>query len=259
MNSEIEKAQGNVFKINAEITQTSMTFLANVTVDELKNVGRQFVKMEDSKQWWIGDWWNTLERKYGEAQQICDEVGLNYSTVKSASAVSKKIEKVRRRTGLTWSHHAEVCGIKFEDDKEKQTRIQDKFLDKAEQEQWSRNKLREQVQAFLDEEKWTAEEKDRRQLVLDGNTILINLKTDDNLRTWAEMNDLLIRIDRGSEWGNPFVLGKDGNRDTVCNNYSVYLGMKPSLLRKLPELKGKVLGCWCYPERCHGDELIGRL
>jgi hypothetical protein len=258
MNSEIEKAQGNVFKINAEITQTSMTFSANVTVDELKNVGRQFVKMEDSKQWWIGDWWNALERKYGEAQQICEDVNLSCQTAKNSGWVARSIEKSRRRDNLTWSHHAEVCGIKL-DDKEKQKRIQDKFLDKAEQEGWSIRELRGQVQAFLDEEKWSEEEKNRRQLVLDGNTILINLKTDDNLRTWAEMNDLLIRIDRGSEWGNPFVLGKDGNRDTVCNNYSVYLGMKPSLLRKLPELKGKVLGCWCYPERCHGDELIGRL
>jgi len=30
---------------------------------------------------------------------------------------------------------------------------------------------------------------------------------------------------------------------------------KPELLEKLPELKGKVLGCWCAPKEYHGDIL----
>ena len=25
---------------------------------------------------------------------------------------------------------------------------------------------------------------------------------------------------------------------------------------ELNKLKGKNLGCWCYPEKCHGDVLI---
>ena len=28
------------------------------------------------------------------------------------------------------------------------------------------------------------------------------------------------------------------------------------LMNQLPELKNKVLGCWCYPEKCHGDILF---
>ncbi|MGA9841048.1 MAG: DUF4326 domain-containing protein [Nitrososphaeraceae archaeon] len=27
------------------------------------------------------------------------------------------------------------------------------------------------------------------------------------------------------------------------------------LMNQLPELKGKVLGCWCAPLPCHGDTL----
>jgi hypothetical protein len=33
------------------------------------------------------------------------------------------------------------------------------------------------------------------------------------------------------------------------------LGNHPDLLARLPELRGKVLGCWCHPEQCHGDTL----
>jgi len=27
----------------------------------------------------------------------------------------------------------------------------------------------------------------------------------------------------------------------------------PELLERLPEPKGKALGCWCAPEACHGE------
>jgi hypothetical protein len=33
------------------------------------------------------------------------------------------------------------------------------------------------------------------------------------------------------------------------------LPTQPDLMARLPELKGKVLGCWCAPEACHGDIL----
>jgi hypothetical protein len=36
---------------------------------------------------------------------------------------------------------------------------------------------------------------------------------------------------------------------------NIYVGFIPELILALPELSGKVLGCWCKPERCHGDVL----
>jgi hypothetical protein len=60
---------------------------------------------------------------------------------------------------------------------------------------------------------------------------------------------------KASIWGNPFVIGKDGTRDEVIVKYRAWLLGNPELLEKLPELKGKVLGCWSAPEACHGDVL----
>jgi len=60
---------------------------------------------------------------------------------------------------------------------------------------------------------------------------------------------------KASVWANPFVIGKDGPREEVMVKYRVWLLTHSELLRKLPELKGKVLGCWCAPEACHGDLL----
>ena len=65
-----------------------------------------------------------------------------------------------------------------------------------------------------------------------------------------------VSIARPSKWGNPFKIGEDGTRDQVIEMYRQYLLGRPDLLAAIPiELKGKVLGCYCKPERCHGDVL----
>ena len=37
--------------------------------------------------------------------------------------------------------------------------------------------------------------------------------------------------------------------------YRSWLLANPEMLKKLPQLKGKILGCWCAQEACHGDIL----
>ena len=64
-----------------------------------------------------------------------------------------------------------------------------------------------------------------------------------------------VYVGRPSKWGNPYVVGRDGDRDTVIMLYAEHLMGSPKLLAALPELKGKTLGCWCKPLACHGDVL----
>jgi len=66
-----------------------------------------------------------------------------------------------------------------------------------------------------------------------------------------------VYIGRPGPWGNPYTIGKDGNRDTVIKKYRDYLNNNPDLITLAKdELKGKVLGCWCSPLACHGDILL---
>jgi len=65
-----------------------------------------------------------------------------------------------------------------------------------------------------------------------------------------------IFIGRGSKWGNPFLIGIDGNRDEVIRKYEEWIREQPELMEAIPELEGKVLGCWCSPKPCHGDVLV---
>ena len=58
-----------------------------------------------------------------------------------------------------------------------------------------------------------------------------------------------------SKWANPFRITNKQDRETVIKLYKEYLMSNPELMKCLGELKGKRLGCWCKPKRCHGDIL----
>ncbi len=65
-----------------------------------------------------------------------------------------------------------------------------------------------------------------------------------------------VYIGRPGKWGNPFHIGRDGNRDSVCDQHEAWVRAQPELVAAIKrELKGKILGCHCKPLRCHGDTL----
>lgn len=104
---------------------------------------------------------------------------------------------------------------------------------------------------------WSDEERDLLKRLRAGEAVVVTLRGQhNNLIEWADAAGLYMRIDRRTEWGNPFETPADGDRETVIENYAEhYLPNKPSLLGKLESLRGKALGCWCAPEACHGDVL----
>jgi hypothetical protein len=114
------------------------------------------------------------------------------------------------------------------------------------------------VEVVKPDYEWSESELERKKIVESGGTVVANMhqETDRALLAWARKTDRFLRIDRQSDWGNPFELGADGDRDTVCDSFEIFFPRKFSLHNRLDELKGKVLGCWCYPQRCHGDHLI---
>jgi hypothetical protein len=59
-----------------------------------------------------------------------------------------------------------------------------------------------------------------------------------------------------SKWANPFKTKDFNSREECLRCYEVYVRNNPVLYSSLYELEGKVLGCWCKPDPCHGDVLI---
>lgn len=56
---------------------------------------------------------------------------------------------------------------------------------------------------------------------------------------------------QGSEYANPFKVGKDGDIHEVLRKYKEHIKG-----RDLSPLKGKKLACWCFPSPCHGNVLV---
>lgn len=77
-----------------------------------------------------------------------------------------------------------------------------------------------------------------------------------------------VYVGRPSVYGNPFVVGKDGNASRCIAHYLQYLhgihtmaregdAAACRMMHKILELQGKNLACWCPPGKpCHADVLI---
>jgi hypothetical protein len=77
-----------------------------------------------------------------------------------------------------------------------------------------------------------------------------------NARTAGKSAPGAIYVGRPSPWGNPFSIGRDGDRDAVISKYVAWLHGKPDLVaRARRELAGHDLICWCAPQACHAEIL----
>ena len=111
------------------------------------------------------------------------------------------------------------------------------------------------------------------------NTKVVNVRVKNirpqfaNLKSWMENKNNryigrrgIVFIDKkrfpekDSIWHNPFKIDADTTRDDAMKKYETYiknrLKTEPKLVIQLLKLKGKTLGCWCHPQKCHGDILI---
>jgi hypothetical protein len=69
-----------------------------------------------------------------------------------------------------------------------------------------------------------------------------------------------VSIMRPGPLGNPFIIGRDGERDVVCDKHLNWARHKintdSSFKDLVRSLKGKDLVCVCAPKRCHGNNYI---
>jgi Domain of unknown function (DUF4326) len=114
-----------------------------------------------------------------------------------------------------------------------------------------------------------SDELERKRTVEAGGSVVANVRkikgrrADEDLIRWAEESGRFVYIGdavrhtryRRSPWFNP-AKGRKTDHDRAVNQYRNYILKRSDLLARLTELRGKVLGCWCYPEACHGSILI---
>jgi len=239
-----------------ELTKTGWNLPTNLSKNEWTEIGSKFSEVSGAVQWAWGDWWNAGIFEHGERKAMVESEGwsgLAYQTLKIYGEVCSRFEMVTRVNLLTFRHHQECVSLPIEE----ALKVLDWAVENVASTRKTTEKVKE-VKSWL-AQGWTTDQLERKQKIEQGISVVASKRdnVDSALIAWADQQGKVVEIGRNTKWGNPFEMPADGTRDNVCDNYEkYYLPNKPSLLKSLKLLKGKVLVCWCYPERCHGDSLL---
>jgi hypothetical protein len=105
-------------------------------------IGNELSAVVDSSAWCLGDWLVYGETCFpGRYRRALEGTSLQYQTLRNYAWVARRIPASRRRDSLSFGHHAEVASL---DEPE-----QEFWLKKAEQHEWSRNRLRREIRMSL--------------------------------------------------------------------------------------------------------------
>jgi hypothetical protein len=128
-------------KCSTDVETVGLKIDEDLTYEEWEDIGFELARVGKGYQWWVGDWINFGEKKYGETYEAAIEAtGLKKDSCRRIGQVCREFESGRRRPLLSFKHHAEVQGL---DEAQ-----QDELLEEAERECLSCAKVREKVQAI---------------------------------------------------------------------------------------------------------------
>jgi hypothetical protein len=75
-------------------------------------LGAKIGTYSNATAWWLGDWLLYGKMKYGRRYKAAIEVtGLDYQTLRNYAVVARRFDPARRRSELSFQHHAEVCAM----------------------------------------------------------------------------------------------------------------------------------------------------
>jgi len=120
------------------VSPTSWAADGHLSLLEWSQSGRRLGVIGRASGWWIGDWLNYGNARFGERYVRAARItGYDVQTLMNMVYVASKFEPERRRDELSWSHHAELAAL--------EPAQQDRWLERAVAERLSVRCLREEV------------------------------------------------------------------------------------------------------------------
>jgi hypothetical protein len=103
--------------------------------------GRRLGSIGRGVAWWIGDWVNYGNTKFGEKYSRAARItGYDVQSLMNMAYVASRFGRSRRRENLSWSHHAELAGLAIEQ--------QEVWLENAEKNHLTVHGLRDEVRTW---------------------------------------------------------------------------------------------------------------
>jgi hypothetical protein len=138
--------------LGVETDHVSLTITdPQMTYQDWELGGKMLGLYASAAQWWLGDWMEAGETLFGqEAAQASDTAdtrydleqrvtGLDPGYLANIRSVCGRVQRAQRRGELSFSHHQEVAPF--------EPAAQAEWLQKAVENSWNRNQLREAIRA----------------------------------------------------------------------------------------------------------------
>ncbi len=136
------------------LTSTGLLVNGKPTLSDHEAVGEVIKRAHQASGFWLADWLTYGESRRDWAERLAQAehiTGLSDKRLKNIREVAA-IEPSRRREGVEFALHEEVCRLSPEE--------QERWLEEAEREGWTRNELRLHMRAA------------KRRAVIDGQAVL---------------------------------------------------------------------------------------
>lgn len=107
---------------------------ASMTQDQWQQIGNTLQQVSDSINWWLGDWLNAGEKRYGVTYlQAVRYTNRKVDLLRKCAWVAKAVAPERRRETLSYTHHVYVADLADHE--------QERYLALAEAEGWDTDRL----------------------------------------------------------------------------------------------------------------------
>lgn len=115
--------------------------LLGMSLAEWIDHGKHLKEIESATPWAWGDWWNAQDRKWGEAKELAEKVGIEYRSANRYGQVASTFQLGQRCPNLTWWHH--LVSLKLP------ASLRIEWLRDAEENGTSAQELRRKIRHFL--------------------------------------------------------------------------------------------------------------
>ncbi len=101
------------------LTSTKLEAIGDPTFEEWLEVGKFMHQAGKSLHFWLGDWLNLGERKWGEKyKEAIALTGFDYQTLRNDKWVARQVDLSVRKDNLSFTHHLAVA--EFESDEQEE-------------------------------------------------------------------------------------------------------------------------------------------
>lgn len=96
----------------ARVTETALDLDSDLSAEEWEEIGHMLGRANRASAWWIGDWINYGEARWGEKYNEAERItGLAYKTLRNYASLCQQFELSRRRDNLSAQHHDAIRSL----------------------------------------------------------------------------------------------------------------------------------------------------